>query len=145
MIKLIYIRDKNKKPIGCIVSEYDTKTNYVSYGLSVRHPLDSFDKNGKMVKFDKVAARAMAIKDMEDNCHRGIDILETSPTAHHINYKIMCDIIDNNKEFPSQAVKFAKRWVSRKVENDNFYLKGDKRKDFSFREIMMNYFRQLFV
>ena len=42
--KIMYLRDVNRKPFGCVAMAADHETKQVKYQFSVLHPNDTFEK-----------------------------------------------------------------------------------------------------
>lgn len=100
-IRFMFLRDKDKQPIGCIAVDYIH--GRLEYGLSVLNPKD---------KFDRRLARSIAIGRWGTNssCNHIPFVKDDSFNMHLVSSTVMKHLIAN-KAAPARARKAAKLWL----------------------------------
>lgn len=107
-VRYMYVRDNNYEPVGCVAITVDRDHYQVSYGLSVRNPVDAVDPAYRSIKFDRSKAQSLALRRLlESPQHAWIT---KRATQHEISAAVMKGIIASGSA-PSRAVRFAKRWL----------------------------------
>lgn len=99
-IRIMFLRDRQGLPVGCVAISVDRKNREVSYQYSVLNPIDSFDRR---------LARQLAIG-------RLIEKPITTPLYRgEVNMHIISDIVlsdlARSKTAPTRAVKAARLWL----------------------------------
>lgn len=123
--RVYYLRDSNNirvkengtptrgNPRVCIVSEFDSETGMIKYGLSATHPKDHFSK---------VLARRIAQGRMEEHDEQLMVVVNNSRsgqlkvqtrTGHEINKAVIQHIFTNFQEGNTQVKKLAQAWLER--------------------------------
>jgi hypothetical protein len=98
--RIMYIRDANWTPIGCVVIKVDRSHRRASYNLAMLNPKDK-------IKFDRHESQRLALLRLIEN---PISVsIPKDATQHDISLAVMCYISDSHA--PTRAVKFAKAWV----------------------------------
>jgi hypothetical protein len=97
----MYLRNKDRQPVGCIAMKIDRKLHSISYQYSVQHPSDVFKKE---------AARAIATGRL---MLKPIDI----PLFDHeeINMHLVSEVVMSHisaSGAPTRAVKAARLWLA---------------------------------
>lgn len=96
-MKHFYLRDKHKRPVGCVVSQrfVNNKMDYVIFAVSAHNPLD---------RFNRKEAFLQAVLNFEKN---GVIL----PTRKGIKIDIMNTIINHPVLFPQRTRDAAKLWI----------------------------------
>lgn len=96
-MKHFFLRDKYKKPVGCVVSQrfVNNHMDYVIFAVSAHNPLDRFSRKDAFVE---------AVRNFEKN---GVIL----PTRRGIKIDIMNTIIEHPVLFPQRTRDAAKLWV----------------------------------
>lgn len=96
-MKHFFLRDKNKKPVGCVVSQrfVNNKMDFVMFAVSAHNPLD---------RFNRKEAFMYAVLNLEKN---GVLL----PTRKGIKIDIMNTIVDHQVLFPQRTRDAAKLWL----------------------------------
>jgi hypothetical protein len=107
--RVMYIRDANWSPVGCVAISADHNKQRAEYQLSMLNPSDTVDPTtGRRRRFDSKHARLLAMERLLDS---PITVrLPKDANQHDISMAVMQDIA-GSKSHPSRAVKFAKLWV----------------------------------
>lgn len=108
-VRFMYVRDAKFEPIGCVAITINRGKNRAEYGLSMRNPIDAYDRCKRRVKFDKTYAQRLASGNMSYAAPRRVYI-PSDATMHDISESVLKDIVARG-EAPSSAVKFAKHWL----------------------------------
>lgn len=123
-MRIYYLRDFNNlrlkdngtltrgNPRVCIVSQFDSKTGTVKYGIAATHPKDHFSK---------MLARRIAQARMENHQDQNAETemarsgqLEIQvKTGHEINKAVIQHIFNNFQDGNTQVKKLARAWLER--------------------------------
>lgn len=98
--RIMYIRDTNWSPVGCVVIKVDRNQRRAFYQLAVLNPNDG-------IKFNRHESQRLAMSRLLDN-----PIVVSIPrdaSQHDISMAVMSDISDSKA--PARAIKFAKMWI----------------------------------
>lgn len=98
--RIMFLRDVNYKPCGCIAITVNRGNNTAQFQVSVLNPID---------RFDRKVARQLALGRMLE-----VPITVSIPanaSMHDITEAVMAHIFDNKTKFPARAVKGAKLWL----------------------------------
>jgi len=99
--RIMFLRDANYFPIGCLAINLDRKNRQLKYQYSVLHPSDYFDRK---------TARHLALGRMLD-CPITIPMDRTKEVnMHDISNAVMTHLAASNA--PTRAVKAAKLWLA---------------------------------
>jgi hypothetical protein len=102
--RIFYMRDKVKRPFGCVAIALDEKSKRVAYQLTTINPADTY-KDGS---FDRKVARLMTMGRLVES---PIElVIPKHFSAHDITAAVMSDIC-STKNAPSRSKKAAKRWL----------------------------------
>jgi len=100
--RIMFLRDANDRPVGCLAISVDRRNHRVDYGISVLNPAD---------KFDRKMARQLAIGRMvETPFHTYLMKKDKELNMHHISDCVMMHVAYVSGA-PSRAVKAAKYWL----------------------------------
>ena len=95
--RIMFLRNKVGRPIGCLAILLDRQMQSIKYQLSVLNPLDIFNKEiAKNIAIGRLDKKPFHIK-MEPNTN--------------INWTVMSHLF-NNKNAPTRARKAAKHWFN---------------------------------
>lgn len=98
--RVMFLRNADNKPVGCVVINVDRHNKRIEYQVSTLNPLD---------KFDREVARLLATgRLVEAPFHMW---LPNKAGLHEITRRVMTHII-NNKAIPNRSRKAAKNWMS---------------------------------
>lgn len=104
--RVMYLRDYNYKPVGCIALTVDRANNAVQYQVSALNPID---------KFDRRVARQLALGRMVET---PVTVsIPKEASMHDISEAVMLNIVQNKVKFPARAVKGAKLWLHYNVRS----------------------------
>ena len=103
--RIMYVRDNNWNPIGCIVIKVDRNHRRAQYNLAVLNPKDN-------IKFDRHESQRRAMTRLIEEPLTVV--IPKDATQHDISLAVMSDIADSNA--PARAIKFAKAWVASTVK-----------------------------
>jgi hypothetical protein len=103
MMRIMFLRDKNNQPIGCLAFVISSLADQIVYGMSVLNPKD---------KFNRTIARdvAMLRMNMSERC-RDVPFHAAPYTMHEVSKTLMRDLLINPRA-PSRARKAAKLWLA---------------------------------
>ena len=114
IIKILYLRDKNFQPVGCVAYTRTTdglSTDRVSYELSVRNPRDALDAKGRTVGFNRTRAREIAIGRL--HTHPISVLIASELTGELASDAILADIADRSPVFGVSQVSDRARKAAR--------------------------------
>lgn len=99
--RIMYLRDNQYAPVGCVAISIDRRNHRLSYQYSVRNPID---------KFDRKLARQLALGRMvEVPIHLPL-VRDMETSMHMISEMVMRHLASSNA--PTRAVKAAKYWLA---------------------------------
>lgn len=96
--RIMFLRDSNNQPVGCLAISIAKSGEVISYGLSVLHPTD---------KFNRCVARQLAIGRLVEFPTKIQGIKNAK--IHTISTLVMSHIASSNA--PTRAVKSARSWI----------------------------------
>lgn len=98
--RIMYLRDKNRRPIGCVAMHLHSKRRTVRFQVSTWNPVEDFDKAfgrqlalGRMVDTPSIVRSSEGFNDM-----------------YQVTLNVMQSIA-NGKDYPSRARRAAQRWL----------------------------------
>lgn len=101
--RVMYLRDKNQQPVGCVAIGLTRTMKNVKYGISVLNPVD---------KFDRKTARLIALERLVNQPQSAVFIGNTDDiSVHDVSISVMQNL-SNNAHAPSRARRAAKRWLT---------------------------------
>lgn len=102
--RIMYLRDRNKRPVGCIAVSIDRLRCRAEYQYSVLNPLDDFNRK---------VARQLALGRLIESPI----VLSVSRDAnmHDISTLVLSDLERRNTA-PTRAVKAAKFWLNQSFQ-----------------------------
>jgi len=101
--RIMYLRDKNKKPIACLAIAIERSMSIIGWQISTLNPEDNLVKSmGRELAIGRLVSRPYLIKGIP------ADI-----TLHDITALVMADV-SVSKEIPTRAIRAAKRWLNTK-------------------------------
>jgi len=103
--RVMFLRNVDKKPVGCVVISVDRHLKKIEYQISTLNPAD---------KFDRQVARLLATGRLVESPYRLR--LPDRANMHKISESVMRDIAQK-KTLPSRSVKAAKGWLALNVGN----------------------------
>lgn len=102
MMRIMFLRDKNRQPVGCLAFVIDAD-NHIVYGMSVLNPKD---------KFNRTIARDVAMLRMNMfERSRFIPFHAAPYTMHEVSEALMQDLLINPRA-PTRARKAAQLWLT---------------------------------
>jgi hypothetical protein len=111
-IRTMYIRDRRSQQIGSLAISVDRKNKRVSYQLSMAHPKDMKDENGRTINFDSAKGRLLALERLIGNPIHAV--IKSKATMHDITSAVMTSL-SKSEVAPSRAIKFAKSWLKETI------------------------------
>lgn len=97
--RIMYLRDANYFPVGCVAITLNRHKNTVEYQLSVLNPQDRFDRKvARQLALGRLVEAPVTV------------VLSGHATMHEISLAVMKSIVSLNSA-PSRAVKAAKTWL----------------------------------
>lgn len=99
--RVMYLRDKNRRPIGCVAMHLHSKRRTARFQVSTWNPVD---------EFDRAFARQLALGRMVDSPDRLRSDSEFKD-MFELTVSVMKRIA-NAKSYPSRARRAAQRWLS---------------------------------
>lgn len=107
--RVMYIRDANWNPIGCVAISAELGKQRAEYQISMLNPSDAVDPlTGRKRQFDRKQARLIALERLVNS---PITVrLSKNASQHDISMAVMKDIV-STKTAPARAIKFAKQWL----------------------------------
>lgn len=102
--RIMYLRDANKFPCGCLAITQDRRNHKLSYQYSVLNPHDEFDR--KM-------ARHLALGRLVESPITISTPRDTTISNHDISELVMLHV--SRSDAPKRAVRAAKLWLSDNV------------------------------
>jgi hypothetical protein len=106
-VRIMFLRDHNAQPQGCIAITINDKEQFAYYRLSVLNPVD---------RFNRELARSLATGRLYSG---GIPVrIPKNANMHDISRAVMTDIT-KNPQTPTRAVRLAKYWL-RKTDQKIF-------------------------
>jgi len=98
--RIMFLRDNQFRPVGCLAISVDRKNHRLNYQFSVLNPVDSFDRK---------TARVLALGRLLDSpislpLARGKEV-----NMHDVSFAVMSHLAKSNA--PNRAVKAAKLWL----------------------------------
>jgi hypothetical protein len=106
--RVMYLRDKNKQPIGCLAIGLTRGNLSVKYQVSCLNPVDTFDRE---------TARLFALGRLVESPFV-VSLDGNVPNMHHISRVVMTDL-SHNKLVPSRASRAAKRWLRSSIPDNS--------------------------
>lgn len=103
--KIMYLRDRNNNPVGCLAINYNTVNNNqrIEYQLSVAAPEDDFDKSmGRQLAIGRLVEKPFT------------SMVRVNPTQKDIVKSVMASIAacpSDANVIPCRAIKFARTWL----------------------------------
>ncbi len=98
--RVMFLRNADEKPVGCVVINVDRHNKRIEYQVSTLNPLD---------KFNREVARLLATgRLVESPFHLW---LPNKAGLHEISRRVMSHIVAN-KAIPSRSIKAAKHWLT---------------------------------
>lgn len=97
--KVMYLRDKAGQPVGCVAINMGARKRSVEYQLSVRNPVE---------KFDKAFARQLALGRLVEVPH--VTDVAKDHNVHDLTKAVMSQI-ESLSLYPSRARKAARLWL----------------------------------
>ena len=102
--RVMFLRDKDYQPVGCLVISVSQKTNKVRYQFSVRNPVDHFKRDlarqialGRLIEKPIVAGKTGSNDDWDSIV------------------RMVMENLSANEEAPTRAIKAAKNWLMWRV------------------------------
>lgn len=106
--RIMYIRNSEWQPIGCVAISAEHNKQRAEYQISMLNPKDTVDVSGRKVHFDRKEARLRALERL---VNEPITVrLPKNANQHSISLAVLRDMA-KNKSMPSRAIKFARMWV----------------------------------
>lgn len=99
-MRVMYLRDKNYRPVGCVAMHLHSKRRTVRFQVSTWNPVD---------EFDRALARQLALGRMVDSPNVVKSDKEFGD-MFAVTMEVMTSIA-NGKQYPSRARKAAAKWV----------------------------------
>lgn len=96
-VRFTYVRDKNRRPVGCVAFTLDRETNVVSWATSTHNPADTFDK--------KVGRKIATLRLANPN-----QFLFNKETYSNNIITALLEQIANNKNEPNRLRRQANRF-----------------------------------
>ena len=98
--KIMYLRDSNRNPIGCLAITVDHVRLKAEYQLTMTAPEDHFDrKMGRQMSIGRLVENPLTVR------------LKANSDMNDVALAIMKDIV-KNKVCSGRAVKLAKLWLN---------------------------------
>jgi hypothetical protein len=106
--KIMYLRDRNGNPVGCVAMVGNESDNKISYQLSVAAPGDKFVKSiGRELAIGRLVSRPINLSVNRSDKRDLIGIV-----MEHI-----ADMRSDGKVFPCRAVRMARTWINTPAVN----------------------------
>jgi hypothetical protein len=102
MNRFMFLRDKQYRPIGCVVMAVDRRNHRVNYQYSVLNPVDDFNR----ALARQIALGRLIEKPIKVPLYRGEEI-----NIHLISEIVLTEIATGNA--PSRAKKAALLWLNK--------------------------------
>lgn len=99
--RIMFLRDANDRPVGCLAISVDRRNHRLNYGISVLNPAD---------KFDRKVARQLAIGRLVEVPFTVALKRDEELNMHVISERVMKHVAYGSGA-PSRAVKAAKYWL----------------------------------
>lgn len=99
--RVMYLRDKNRRPIGCVAMHLHSKRRTARFQVSTWNPVD---------EFDRALARQLALGRMVDS-----PSVVRSSNGFEDMFQVTLDVMQkivSDKAYPSRARRAAQRWLS---------------------------------
>ena len=97
--RIMFLRDPNYQPVGCLAIRINPRTKFVEYQLSVLNPVDAFDRAlARQLASGRLTESPITLR------------VPANPSMFDISVAVMRDL-SNTKSAPSRARKAAKRWL----------------------------------
>jgi hypothetical protein len=98
--RIMFLRDNQYRPVGCLAINVDRKNHRLNYQYSVLNPVDKFDrKEGRIRALGRLLDSPISIP-----FARGKAV-----TMHDVDLAVMSHLAKSNA--PSRAIKAAKLWL----------------------------------
>ena len=98
--RVMYLRNDNGAPVGCLAIQADHKECVLRYGVSVLYPAD---------KFDRKVARQLALGRLME-APVTVRVIREDLNMHDITRSVMRSLVLDRKA-PARAIRAAKRWI----------------------------------
>lgn len=100
-IRVVFLRDKNRNPVGCVAMQVSKNKKAIRYQLSTCNPID---------KFDRALARQLALGRLLD---KPLTLKSALPlkSLHNVTAMVM-EKLALDSSTPNRSQKAALRWLT---------------------------------
>lgn len=101
--RIMYLRDSNGQPVGCVAIRVSQSQRLATYQLSVLNPAD---------RFNRAVARQLALGRLVEAPFTVR--LPSLPSMHDITEAVFTDI-ESDRQTPSRARRAARQWLRNNI------------------------------
>lgn len=100
-VRIMFLRDHNWHPVGCLAIKLDRSKGRVEYQVSVLNPQDRFNRAvGRQLAIGRLIENPLTVKVGKD------------ASMHDISKAVLKDLKTQKNVLPSRAVKAANMWLA---------------------------------
>lgn len=98
-MRIMYLRDSQDRPVGCLAIRLIRSRGIAEYNYTVQNPVDDFDRTlGRQLAIGRMVEKPKTVKIGKD------------ANMHEISHAVMSDLV-STKGTPTRAVKAAQHWL----------------------------------